>query len=712
MNIRYKINMFNKILSYRVVTLSFYLFLSFNAFAQSPERFFSAKDLMLTGTYYYPEQWPQQQWERDIKQMADLGFEFTHFGEFAWSSMEPKEGQYDFSWLDEAVRLSGKYGLKVIMCTPTATPPAWLTEKHPDILVANENGVVMQHGARQQASWSSDIYREYVRKIVTILAKRYGTSDIVWGWQIDNEPSHYDATYDYSSNAQKKFRKWLQKKYKDIQTLNNSWGNTFWSQTYNDFTQIRIPNGKELPATENPHAILDFRRFTADEAADFINQQNDILRQYISPRQWVTTNTMPNHAAVDPRRMNHLDFLSYTRYLVNGRDNGYGKQGFRMSEVHRLGYENDFYRNIKGVSGVMEIQPGQVNWGKFNPQTYPGAVRMWLYHIFAGGNKFVCNYRFRQPLKGSEQYHYGIMQTDGISVSRTGEEFVQTIREIKILRKNFDPQAQMPVSYARKKTAIVVNPDNQWEMDFQPQTDQWDFVNHIMKYYKQLKSIAVPVDVIEESANFDQYPFLIAPAYQLLDDQLVTRWKKYAENGGHLIITCHTGQKDREAHLWERKLSGPIYDLIGAKDLYFDHLPTSQYASVKMDNQTYFWNNWGDVVTAFDESYAWAEYADQFYSGKSAVLHKNLGKGSVTYIGIDTDDGKLEKAVLRKVYQEAGATPLDLPDGVVLEWRDGFWVALNYTSEAQVIPVSENARILIGQPNLKPSEVVVWKDKK
>ncbi|HTG66332.1 MAG TPA: beta-galactosidase, partial [Flavobacterium sp.] len=148
-----------------------------SSFSQEAEKFFNKKDFMLVGSYYYPEQWPESNWERDIKKMGELGFEFTHFGEFAWSTMEPEEGKYNFEWLDKAVALAEKNHLKVILCTPTPTPPVWLTEKHPDILMVNAEGRTIQHGARQQASWSSTTYRQYVDKIVTLLAKRYGNNN-------------------------------------------------------------------------------------------------------------------------------------------------------------------------------------------------------------------------------------------------------------------------------------------------------------------------------------------------------------------------------------------------------------------------------------------------------------------------------------------------------------------------------------------------------
>ena len=204
--------------------------------------------------------------------------------------------------------------------------------------------------------------------------------------------------------------------------------------------------------------------------------------------------------------------------------------------------------------------------------------------------------------------------------------------------------------------------------------------------------------------------FLIAPAYQLLDNNLVERWTEYVKNGGHLILTCRTGQKDRDAKLWEAPLAAPIHQLAGINSLYYDHLPHSLYGKVDFGSEEYAWNNWADVLTPAAGTDVWAVYADQFYKGAASVIHRRLGKGTVTYIGTDTDDGKLEKEVVRRVYTEAGVPTEDLPYGVVKEWRDGFYIALNYTSDIQEIAIPDEAEILIGSARLEPAGVVVWKE--
>jgi beta-galactosidase len=680
-----------------------------NLFAQSPERFFDKKEIMTIGSYYYPEHWPKGYWANDLKTMADVGFEFTHFGEFAWSFIEPEEGRFDFSWLDEAVELANKNGIKVIMCTSTPTPPAWMAQKHPEILMVNDEGRVMQHGSRQQISWSSAVYREYVSKMVEAIGKHYGNDKRIWGWQLDNEPSHY-GQYDYSDAAQKSFRKWLKAKYKTIDSLNETWGTSFWSIRYDNFDQILIPNQKELIAQPSPHAVLDFKRFSAEECNDFLAMQYKILRKYISPDQFITTNLMPEHVDVDPTKINSLDFVTYTKYLVAGYDKGIGPQGFRMGSSTSIGFANDFFRPFNGVTGVMELQPGQVNWGKFNPQPMPGVVRMWIWHAFAGGNKFVCNYRFDKPITGGEQYHYAILNADRKTISTSGIEYIKVINEIKELRKHYDANAAVPQRYQKRLAAVLYNPDNRWEEDNQPQTNQWNFMSHLKRYYGALKQLGAPVDVITEEKDFSKYPVMVAPSYQLLDAKLVERWMQYVENGGHLILTSRTGQKDRNGKLWEAQWAEPVYDLIGAKIPFYDLLPDTVLGTIKFGTATYKWNNWADVLEANAGTEVWASYTNQFYSGKAAVVHRKLGKGTVTFVGPDTDDGLLEKNVLARVYKEAGIATESYPDGVMIDWRDGFWVGVNYSGGTYNVPVPANAKILIGSKMLKPADVIVWKE--
>jgi beta-galactosidase len=521
------------------------------ALAQSPTNFFKDSDMMNIGVYYYPEAWPTNEWPRDIANIKKMGLEFVHMGEFAWAFMEPKEGKYDFDWLEENVRLCAQQGLKVVLCTPSPTPPIWLAQKHPEVLMVDAQGRRMQHGSREHACWSVQSYRDEVEKITAELGRRFGNNPAVWGWQLDNELSHYGKDFCYCDSCQNKFRGWLKQKYGTIGRLNTDWGNAFWSQMYQNFDQIRIPNQEELVAGVNPHAQLDFQRWFAEEAADYLRFQTGVLRRACGRRQFITSNFMNMHSQVYPP-LNGADFdiITWTLYPAHGNVEP-GALGFRLGNGYEMSFMHDFLRNINGAEGLMELQPGQVNWGEVNPQPYPGAVYMWIMRAFAAGSKTVCTYRYREPLFGGELYHYGLAGTDGVTPSLGGIQYSQAIHDIEKLRAIRNPAAQIPQAYAARRVGLLYNVENRWDMDNHKQTARWDSMGHVLKYYGAAKRLGCPVDVITEDKDFSRFPFLVAPAFQLVDEKLVARWKAYAENGGHLVLTCRTGEKDRRGQLWE-----------------------------------------------------------------------------------------------------------------------------------------------------------------
>jgi len=364
------------------------------------------------GVCYYPEHWPEEMWAIDAACMVKNGLSWVRIGEFAWSRIEPSEGRFELDWLDRAVEVLGSAGLKIIMGTPTATPPKWVCEKHPDMFSRDAGGKVRRFGSRRHYCFSHNGFRAESRRITAVLAKRFGDNPHIAAWQIDNHYGCHDTTISYSDAAQSAFRDWLAQRYQSTDALNRTWGNVFWSMEYDNFDQIELPN---LTVTEvNPSHAMAFRRFSSDMVAEFNREQADILRRYTDApliHNYMGRITDFDHFNVG----NDLDIASWDSYPL-----GFLEDRMEDDDVHKRTYaqqgdpdfqafHHDLYRAVgKGRWWIMEQQPGPVNWAPVNPAPLPGMCRLWAWEAFAHGAETVCYFRWRQAPFAQEQMHAGI----------------------------------------------------------------------------------------------------------------------------------------------------------------------------------------------------------------------------------------------------------------------------------------------------------------
>jgi beta-galactosidase len=658
---------------------------------------------MKIGTYYYPEQWPREQWQRDFDNIAKMGLQIVHMGEFAWFMMEPRPGDIQFDWLEECVTMAQERSLDVILCTPTAAPPIWMAREFPETLPI-EKGHVRDFGGRRHYSPTSPAFREATVRIVTALAERFGSHPSVIGWQVDNEYGQAFSTNDHTHAA---FQKWLQQKYGTIEGLNHAWGCQFWNTYYTDFSQIRMPASRETNYG-NPHQHLDASRFWSYALADFNRLQCDILRPKIGAR-FLTTNFMPFHGDLNPADcQKDISIYTWDTYPATGWVKDAKDETFRIADPTGIGFMHDQMASYHNRWALMEIQPGTVNWTGVPMHVYPGAIRLWLWTAYAHGAEFITTYRYRQPRFGTELFHHGLVGTDGVTPSQGGREFMQVIGEIASLKEAPHVDAGLRAKSSEPCVGIVYDQDQLWYYATLPQAKKWNYPAIILSYYAAVVRLGLPVKILQHDGPWPQnMPLILSPAMQMVDDKFVGRLTAYANGGGNLLLTCRTGLMDRTGQLWEGPTAAPVLSLIGATINGYDSLPEETWGQVELDGKSHRWNVWGDLLKPDGETRVLAKYLDQFYAGTAAITQARRGRGTVTYCG-PAGEASLDEALIEKLAREAGFPASVLPPKVHVLQRDGRKIAVNYQDKAVVAPAPAGAKFVIGGRTIPPAGVAVW----
>ena len=468
------------------------------------------------GVCYYPEQWDEAVWESDATRMADLGLTWVRIGEFAWSRMEPQPGHYDWTWLDRAMEILGSKGLKVVLGTPTATPPRWMIRKHPDMLAVDDKGQTRGFGSRRHYDFSHPGYRGECAKIVTELAVRYGKNPHVAAWQTDNEYACHKTVLSYSAAARAGFQTWLAQKYQSVDALNRAWGNVFWSMEYSGFEEIGLPN---LTVTEaNPAHVMAFRRFASDEVVSFNKLQVDILRRHSAApiaHNYMGQVTDFDHFAVGA----DLDIASWDAYPIGFlSDRGFAtpehKRHFlRQGDPDFQAFHHDLYRAVgRGRWWIMEQQPGPVNWAPWNPDPLPGMARLWAWEAFAHGAEAVCYFRWRQAPFAQEAMHAGLLRPDS-EAAPAHDEVAEVAREL----------AAMPdVQQTQAQVALVFDYASDWAWTTQPQGRDFSYFRLAFDMYRGLRRLGLDVDILPpDTGDLSAYKLVLAPGVATISDNLL-----------------------------------------------------------------------------------------------------------------------------------------------------------------------------------------------
>ena len=614
---------------------------------------------MLLGVDYYPEQWDISIMEEDLANIKELGSNVIRIGEFAWHLMEKEEGKYDFSFFDTVIKKANEYGLKVIFGTPTATIPAWLVKKYPEILSEFENGEKRTFGGRHIYCFNSEVFYKYSEKIIRELANHYKDEKNIVAWQIDNEFGHEGSDECYCPKCHRAFQEFLRNKFNNsIDELNKTYGTTFWSQEYNSFEEIPVP--KKTITTHNPALRLDWERFRSKSIVDYSNFQVELLKSIIP--DCVVIHDFPG-GGLDK----HVDYSKVAQKLNVVAFNNYPVWGGQKEPIppHEIAFGLDYIRGLKRenfwiTEAIMGAQGHDITG--FLPR--PNQAKMWSCQGMARGCSSLIYFRYRGATKGAEQFCYGILDAD----NKKRRKFY----EVKDFFHNIIKYEDILEHPIKSKVAMVYDYDSLASFRIQKQSILLDCHQEMKKFYKPFYDSNIMVDIISEDKDFSEYKILILPVMIIWKRELTEKVKEFAKNGGIVVMTYRTAVKDIDNNLTLGEMLPVGYnDFVGA---YVEETESLQeYNSLDLEGKGFFNGIKGkggifrDMLVSKGAEVLF-RYNDKFYDTFSAVTKNSYGKGKVYYIGCSPEEATL-KLIVEDILNSAELQKTLSPDNVEIVVR-------------------------------------------
>jgi len=587
---------------------------------------------ILLGTCYYPEHWDNSLWKDDLKRMKENGIAAIRIAEFAWNKFEPTEGNFNFDFFDLFLEIAKQVDMSVILCTLTATPPAWLTNQYPEVLNARRDGTLLRHGARRHYNYNSPVYRHFTRQIVEKMAEHYGKHPAIIGWQIDNELNCETDEF-YSESDTIAFREFLKNKYGTLDALNSAWGTLFWNQTYTSWAEVYVPR-PTISDSVNPHEVIDYIRFVSNSARSFAKLQSDIIKRYKKNEDFITTNGMfsnlDNHLMVKES----LDFFTYDSYpnfaYCLGTDPGHSKDLNDRKWSRNL-------TEIRSISplkfGIMEQQSGPNGWNTRMeaPAPKPGQMTLWTLQSIAHGADYVSYFRWRTCTMGTEIYWHGILDYSNRDNRR--------LAELKEIYKKTQAIAGVAGSFYQTAFAVIKDYDNIWDAKIDVWHQRVDKESEA-GIFQAAQLTHTPFDYffLDHSTDADslikKYPVIFYPHAVILTKERVNLLEEYVRKGGTLILGCRTGYKDITGKCPMHKLPGLIQNLSGTDVVDYTFIsPDDEKVIVEWDGIELESAIFNDIIEPLGSAKLAAIYKNNYYAGKGALVVNEYGKGKVYYFG-------------------------------------------------------------------------------
>ncbi|UQZ74508.1 beta-galactosidase [Niallia circulans] len=645
---------------------------------------------ILYGGDYNPNQWPKEIWEEDMRIFKKAGINSATINVFSWAKIQPSEDEYYFEELDDIVEMLSQDKYDIILATSTASLPAWMVKKYPEVARTDYEGRHHKFGQRHNACPNSLVYQKYASKLAGKLAERYGNNPYVTCWHINNE---YGGEC-YCENCEKAFRVWLKKRYQTIEALNQAWNLEFWGHTIYEWDEIVLPNALSEGIGSDKTAFagisIDYRRFNSDSMLENYKMERDAIRRYDADTP-ITTNLMGTYKNLDYFKWaKEMDLVSWDNYPSYNTPLSY------TAMCH------DLMRGLKDGQPfmLMEQTPSQQNWQPYNSLKRPGKMRAQSYQTIAHGADTIQFFQLRRSVGACEKFH-------GAVIEHVGHENTRVFREVRELGNELQNLGdEFLGSTIHSKVGIIFDWENYWALEYTsgPNKDL-KYVDQIHQYYQYFYTKNIPVDMISVDSDLSKYDMVVAPVLYMMKAGLAERITAFVENGGHFVTTFMSGIVNESDNVYLGGYPGPLREIAGIWVEEIDALAPEQKNGVEFaDGNIYTCQLLCDIIH-LEGAETVAAYKKDFYGNTPAITKNTYGKGTVWYVGTQVEQTGLTH-LLNQVIEGTEAKPIcSNGEGLEITKRDtdkaSFYFVINQQVNKQQLPEE-----LVGKVNLLTGEVV------
>ena len=600
---------------------------------------------ILHGGDYNPEQWPESVWDDDVRLMRLAHVNVATLPVFGWVSLQPDEETFTFDWLDRIVEKLHAGGIRVCMATATASVPAWLDQKYPEVLRVDNQGRKLKHGNRHSFCPNSPAFRRLSVGLARRLGERYANNPALVAWHIGNE---YGSAC-YCDTCAAAFRAWLEARYGSLAEVNRRWYTRFWGHTFTDFSQIEPPT--HLADRSMQSLLIDYDRFQSESLLNCFKAERDALRGF-NPKLPITTNLMGSFKPLDYQRWaQEMDIVSWDSYPQRG------------AAPADMAFNHSLMRGLKEGQPfmLMEQTPSQQNWQPYNSLKRPGVMRLWSYQAMAHGADTVMYFQWRRSRGACEKFHGGVVEHAGVSEARVFQEVAALGSELESLG------SQTLGGRVAARAAVLFDWDNWWALEYSsgPSVDL-KYVPQCRSYFRALFNRGIPTDVISPSADLSRYSLVVAPVLYMIKPGVADRLTEFVEQGGTLLTTYFSGIVDETDLVYPGGYPGPLRKLLGIWAEELDVL------SPKESNRVVFDTPFGELSGSYpcgmlcdrihpEGARVLATYGDDFYAGEPALTVNQAGQGRAYYLATVIEPGALAN-LMGKLCGDCGIdSPLGTP---------------------------------------------------